>query len=386
MKSFILAAFLIFASYSISQESSFSSLESLENLMSSKATKADSIIKSKGFLDSEVNGLMIIYLKNNERLSFQSNPREVTLQSVFKDTYLKISNQVADNYTLLNNNDTIVVNTKSYKASTFENGMYKISFWTEYNSTKKTNIYLIRILKNPAITNSPPAKKETEKQTVTIPEKVKLGIVTKPIKRADTDSLNLKKSNTSLVYDGIPCKKINLTGGFGFYRYLHIPGPGWNGTINNTSEGLIAWNFGLEISKTDSMIKRGKNYINTKIDINATSFLGMQRYYADGITSGYQTMYLTKSYLTIGLISEIRRKKESLLFNFCPGLNWTTGKIESVGREGFVTPSAQIGEYYQHNFISKKTNKEKVFMRFGFEQFFSMKGGYMGQFVVTLGF
>ncbi|MEY3425312.1 MAG: hypothetical protein RL679_670, partial [Bacteroidota bacterium] len=37
-------------------------------------------------------------------------------------------------------------------------------------------------------------------------------------------------------------------------------------------------------------------------------------------------------------------------------------------------------------FISKKTNKEKVFMRFGFEQFFSMKGGYMGQFVVTLGF
>lgn len=167
---------------------------------------------------------------------------------------------------------------------------------------------------------------------------------------------------------------------------MHIPGPGWNGTINNTSEGLIAWNFGLEISKTDSMIKRGKNYINTKIDINATSFLGMQRYYADGITSGYQTMYLTKSYLTIGLISEIRRKKESLLFNFCPGLNWTTGKIESVGREGFVTPSAQIGEYYQHNFISKKTNKEKVFMRFGFEQFFSMKGGYMGQFVVTLGF
>ena len=143
MKSFILAAFLIFASYSISQGSSFSSLESLENLMSSKATKADSIIKSKGFLDSEVNGLMIIYLKNNERLSFQSNPREVTLQSVFKDTYLKISNQVADNYTLLNNNDTIVVNTKSYKASTFENGMYKISFWTEYNSTKKTNIYFV---------------------------------------------------------------------------------------------------------------------------------------------------------------------------------------------------------------------------------------------------
>jgi hypothetical protein len=71
--------------------------------------------------------------------------------------------------------------------------------------------------------------------------------------------------------------------------------------------------------------------------------------------------------------------------SICPGLNWTTGKLDDVGRKGFVTGTIQMGEYYQHNFWSKKKSKELFSMRIGFEQFFSLKGGYIGQFAITFG-
>lgn len=70
--------------------------------------------------------------------------------------------------------------------------------------------------------------------------------------------------------------------------------------------------------------------------------------------------------------------------SFCPGLNLTSGKIEGVGRKSFLTGTIQMGEYYQHNFRSKKKSKETFSMRCGFEQFFSLKGGYIGQFAITI--
>ncbi len=394
MRSFLLFIHILTFNFSFSQETTFSSLESLISLVSSKATEADSIIKSKGFVNSDVNGLMIIYLKNNERLSFQSNPREVLLQSTSKDSYLKISNQVADDYSLVSNNDTMVINAKSYKVSTFESDLYRISFWTEYNSTKKTNLYFIRIIKKAIISSGVNTKISTtpEEQTVqTNKEEIKTSngkensktiTFKKPTKKATSDTLKLNIQPIQSADGGIPCKKIKYTGGIGLYGYVR---PEWVGKYSNLRETLLAYNLGVEISRTNKMTQKGKNFTNSRIDINATSFTGMQRYYEEGITEPYQTIFLSKHYLTIGYISELRRKNESLLMSICPGLNWTTGKLDDVDRKGFVTGTIQMGEYYQHNFWSKKKSKEMFSMRVGFEQFFSLKGGYIGQFAFTFG-
>jgi len=397
MKSFLLFIFLLTSLLSYSQESAFSKIEPLVKLMTSKAYEVDSNLKVKGFANTEINGLKIIYTKSNERISFQSSPREIIFQTNIKESYLKISNEVADNYNLISDNDSLLVDTKFQKISTFSNSNFTFSFWTNSNNVKKINFYFVRILlnsQNKQGTKDLTSTHKNEKENVKVSSNqtnkndsnpmLISGFPTK-IRNIMNDTLNQNNSLISAENDPLKVKKYLYTGGVGFYGYVNTPGPGWNGNVYDTPEMLFAFNVGLEVSKADKMIQNGKNLTNTRIDINATSFSGMQRYYVDGVTAKYQTIYLTKNYFTVGLISELRRKKESFLMNFCPGLNWTTGKIESVGREGFVTASVQMGEYYQHNFWSNKKNKEMYFCRFGFEQFFSLKGGYIGQFAFIFG-
>lgn len=177
---------------------------------------------------------------------------------------------------------------------------------------------------------------------------------------------------------------IKLTGGIGFYGYVHNPGPGWTGLRDDTPEGLIAYNLGAEISKKGQTKLLGNYNTNMSLNINFSSYPGMQRYYVDGLTERYQTMYLTKNYLTVGLISEIQRNKESLLITINPGVNITTGKIEDVGKESFSCVAIQTGEYFQHNFKTTRKGLESLSMRIGFEQFFSSQGGYIGQFAVKI--
>ena len=86
------------------------------------------------------------------------------------------------------------------------------------------------------------------------------------------------------------------------------------------------------------------------------------------------------------MISEIRKKKNSFLMSVGPALNWTTGKIEDVGRASFITPAFHMGEYVQRHFGTSKLGQDKMFVRLGFDQYFSMKGGYIGSFGLTLGF
>jgi hypothetical protein len=45
-----------------------------------------------------------------------------------------------------------------------------------------------------------------------------------------------------------------------------------------------------------------------------------------------------------------------------------------------------FGEYVQRYFGTSKSGKDKMFLRLGFDQYFSIKGGYIGSFGLTLGF
>jgi hypothetical protein len=153
-------------------------------------------------------------------------------------------------------------------------------------------------------------------------------------------------------------------------------------TYNTYSEVLFNLQFGVEISRAKYMKQKNNFFVDTRIDLDASIFLDMQKYYP----STYQTMYLTKYYFSVGMISEIRKKKNSFLMSFGPALNWTTGKIEDVGRASFITPALHMGEYVQRHFGTSKLGQDKMFVRIGFDQYFSMKGGYIGSFGLTLGF
>lgn len=394
MRSVITILFLFAFKFIFSQQVAFSSLNDLAILINSKATFVDSTLKSKGFVNNDVNGLTFIYTKKTERFIFQSSPREFVYAFEDKSAYLSISSHVAENDSLISSSDTIVYNKKKYRASTFQGAYGKISFWTEYNSAQKTTSYFIKLIQVIVVE---PVKIETTEVSTSTAEQTKKPEISKLVLQKTSSKKQVAKTTVSDstirqievkndLSNTIPVKKVRLTGGIGVYGYVNTPGPGWNGNVYDDPEWLVAYNLGAEISKKDKMKQMGKFQSLTYIDVNFTTFLGMQRYYASGITASNQTMYLSKNFLTTGLTSELRRKNESFLMSFCPGLNWTSGKIEGVGRENFFTLCVQMGEYYQHNFWSKKKSKELLFLRAGFEQFFSFKGGYIGQFALTLGY
>jgi hypothetical protein len=187
----------------------------------------------------------------------------------------------------------------------------------------------------------------------------------------------------------LPCKKTRFTFGAGLYKYPSVISV--NGMLESGGydETLYAFNFGMEISKATEMKFKNGWYTDTRIDINATTLMDMQvPYYnrnANGEYSSLGTLFLTKNYLTIGLISEVRKKNNSFLMSFAPGLNINRGYWTGSEKISDTGGAVQMGEYLQHNFFSSEKNRDSMFIRIGFEQFFSFGKGYIGQFVLTFG-
>jgi hypothetical protein len=203
----------------------------------------------------------------------------------------------------------------------------------------------------------------------------------------------LAKKNESQQFaatDGLACKKTRFTAGVGLYKWNQYYKE--NGVLQEPeyTETLYAFNIGFEVSKFPEMKYKNGFYTNTRIDMNWTTFMDMQAYYgttdSNGSLTGLESIYLTKHFMTVGLISEVRRKKESFLMCFAPGLNWNRGNYEEgTAYANQLATVVQMGEYLQHNFQSKSTQKDSMFIRMGFEQFFSKGAGYIGQFSLTFG-
>lgn len=363
-----------------SQTVAFRTTDDLLAMMSAKPSVADSILSSKGFANVDVDGLKFVYVFGTEKVLFQSTPRQFTYEMTSSEAYFKLSNEASEKFQLLSDRDSILTNGSYAKAVSFKAPGATITFATTGSKTKNNAKYIISL--NIA-DGSSSAKIET-------PQETKSG-VTGLYESMYTRALTQKNTTEQVISkDGLACKKSRFTMGMGFYRfpqYIKV-----NGVLQTPEyeEGLIALNLGFEISKSPEMKFKNGFYTNTRLDLNWTSFTDMQAYYITEDASGYVTnmesIYLTKHYMTFGMISEVRWRKESFLMCFAPGLNWNRGNYEDgLDYANSFAGVVQMGEYLQHNFKSKRTNMDSTFLRFGFEQFFSVGSGYIGQFAITLG-
>lgn len=366
----LLVAVLLFQS--TQAQNSSVSLSDLQQLTLLDQAAADNALKSKGFSITSVSGLQFTYSKNNDKIEFISNPRSVTLITQDPNTYIQLNDAIAKEYTLLNGQDAIIINSKNISVVSFSKPGLKIALGTT-NESQTAFIIQSSTFSGSAPTNA----NDTQKNNA-------LTESTASIVNSQKDKL------TSLPSDGIPTKKTRLTFGAGLYRVPYMTTINGVRNYDGDAETLYAFNLGLEISKFPTMQKKKNFYVNTRIDINLTSFMDMQFSYQttkpDDINyvTNLDILFLTKHYGTIGLISEIRKKQNSFLMCFAPGLNWNRGNFEGQKANVFAGV-VQMGEYYQRNFQSKSKQKDTMFLRLGFEQFFSFGAGYIGQFALTFG-
>ncbi|MFY7708149.1 MAG: hypothetical protein ACOVQ5_08695 [Flavobacteriales bacterium] len=371
MKLLLLFITTLFFYHATAQNTSVT-LSEIQQLTLLDQSVADNLLISKGFTLSNVSGLIFLYTKNTEKIEFSSTPRSITYTTLDANSYIQLNDAIAKEYTLLSAQDVLVSNGKNIAAVSFSKPGLKIALGT--SSEGQTTFFI---------------------QSSTFSGSASLTAVETPRSNAAAKNLSSliapppSTQDTSPI-EGIPAKKTRLTFGAGLYRVPDMS------TINGVREydgyveTLYALNLGLEISKFPAMQKQKNFYVNTRIDINLTSFMDMQFSYQttkpDDINyvTNLDILFLTKHYGTIGLISEIRKKNNSFLMCFAPGLNWNRGNFEGQKVNAFAGV-IQMGEYYQRNFQSKSKQKDSMFMRFGFEQFFSFGQGYIGQFALTFG-
>jgi hypothetical protein len=369
---FIIAFVISFPTIGISQ--TLGTLNSIVQISEKSSTEVDSVLSVLGFQNTSIEGLKFKYNKKSEVFVLQTMPRQITYTFTDKAAYLKINSEVSSQgYELINAQDEIAYNQKSKTVSTFQKETIKISFGTDYNESSKITTYCIWLTNsNPKYLNTP-VKIEEVKQAEVIKE-TSPEVKTPKVQPILFGSLNPKpktvrtevNSDSTILLD-----KNRITLGVGMYKT----------TYTTYSEILYNFQVGSEISFAQYMKKKKNYFVDTRIDLDACVFLDMQKYYP----TTFKTMFLTKYYFTIGMISEVRKKKNAFLMSVAPGLNWTTGKIDSE-RASFITPTVHFGEYVQRYFGTSKSGKDKMFLRLGFDQYFSIKGGYIGSFGLTLGF
>lgn len=337
---------------------------------------ADNLLKSKGFSLKNVSGLSFTYSLADETVDLVSTPRSVTYTTLNANSYITFSDAISKEYLLLNAQDVISVNGQSVIASSFSKPGLKISLWTSNVGQPKFHI------QSATFNSAPTVPTLTQEQ-----QAIALSDV-KGMRQAAKTKNTIPSFNSA--GDGIATKKTRLTFGAGLYRVPYMTTINGVRKYEDDKETLYALNLGLEISKFPTMQKKKNHYVNTRLDLNLTSFMDMQFSYQttkpDDINyvTNLEILFLTKHYGTIGLISEIRKKNNSFLMCFAPGINWNRGNFEGekVNVFGGVV---QMGEYVQHTFQSKSKEKDSMFIRLGFEQFFSFGLGYIGQFALTFG-
>jgi hypothetical protein len=373
-KKLLIIILVLLPSCVISQ--TISDLNSIIEISNKSSTQVDSILVQMGFQNTSIEGLKFTYSKKSEVFVMQTIPRQLTYAFTDKASYLKINSEVSSQgYQLVNGEEITTYNNKPKTVSTFEKSAIKISFGTDLNTANKVTTYCLWITNsNPKYLNAT-VKTVTEKQEE-IPKGTKSDRVNSTIETGLFGTVNSKSTSEKLNLlsdSSIALAKNRTTIGASVYNY--------NTAYNGYNEVLFNLQFGVEISKAKYMKKKKNYFVDTRINLDASIFLDMQKYYPSTGT----TMYLTKYYFTMGMISEIRKKKNSFLMSVDPGLNWTTGKIDS-DRASFITPCVHFGEYIQRAFGTSKMGTDKLFLRLGFDQYFSSKGGYIGSFGLTLGF
>lgn len=371
------------------QAQDFGSIATFKALINQTPAQIDSLLTKKGFKQDDINGLTFSYKSVTETVNYTSFPKAIEYITPDKQKYFALNSDNVKNGSVFVQNDTLKFKDIKFTAARFQLTNYQLSYGTFISPQTKKTLYFF------AIQLEEPAPKKVESSVVNNAE-IKADstakadgandYLNKMRKVAQTQRLHISK-NANINADSIggrtfAVKRYQVVGAVGLFRTNNV-------AFSIDQETLLAYNLGLEISNSKNMKARGRFLTNTKTSINATSFFDMQTSYPNGLTENIsQTMFLSKHFITAGYLPELRFKDESLSALIAAGMNLTYGRMSGFEDNSafFTTLAMRTGIYYKHSFRSKSKNKDIFFARAGFEQFFSQKGGYIGQFLIGVGY
>lgn len=384
----LLFVILLFPFVSAAQD--FSTIGFFSDLLIKSPKQIDSLLNKKGFKQEGIVGLTFTYKSPQETINYTSFPKSIEFITNDKAKYFSLNADNVQAGSGFVKSDTQIIQNLRIPVSNFRLNDLNLRFGTYVMPQTKKTIYVF------VISQDPPAPKKADVLESTNPTSTDssnllatsvLNSITKSKIDKKTDNTSPKNNKSSIPYEpkagDISINKYIWSGGIGLYNYIHFRDP-----ISPVSEETaIALNIGVEMSEDKLMRRSGQFNTVTKAAINLTSFTGMQHFYPTGLTESYaQTLFLSKHFLTAGFSPELRIKDESLALHLGSGVNWTRGRLSGNDETAsFFTLALRTGIYFKHYFRNQSKNRDLIHTKIGFEQCFSQKGGYIGQFFIGFG-
>ncbi len=360
---------IIFSNTVFSQD--FQSFSEVRKLLFTDLANLDDTLSNKGFAFDKVDGLVMKYKKNANRLEFLATPKELTYTFTERGFFLKINSEIsAQNYQLVNGEELIIVKDKPIKAAYLKKDGEKIYMWSLVDAASNKTMFSLKIQIDLSVTKADETPNNEVKKPTNMPGLVFKNPSYKKPESSPKDSSRIypKPSRTYITVGGF--KFVDPTYGSSGCPYIHI--------------GYQKSNFAKKLPKNLNVLDKGGS-------IDFSFFSGMDYGWRSDPTnpnsSFTEYMTLRKFYVTLNQYIVYNLKVAEFKFSGGTFLNYNQGIAEKAATTvGFTTVGWHLAEYIQIGFGNKQKGYSKRTIGFGFDQYFAIKGGYIGNFGIALGF
>lgn len=324
----------------------------------------DDTLAKKGFTFEKVDGLVMKYKKNSNRLEFLATPKELTYTFTERGFFLKINSELtAQNYQLVNGEEVITVQGKTVKAAYLKKDGEKVYLWSSVDDASKKTYFSLKIQVDLTAPKATPAA-AAEPAFVFKNPYVKKAVPTNTVK------------DTNRVYP----KPIRVNYTLGTFKFID-PDNGYSSLCRSLHMGIQVSSFAKKLPKNKMVADKGGS-------IDFSFFSGMDYGWKDaGGTTWIEYITLRKHFLTVNQYIVYDLKFAEFKFAAGPHVSYNQGIADVANTTvGFVTGGMHVGEYLQKGFGTKTNGYSKRMIGIGFDHYFSLKGCYIGSFGLTMGF
>lgn len=359
--------------FNIGFSQDFQSFQEIRQILLIDFVQLDDTLARKGFVFEKTEGLVFRYKKNTNRFEFQITPKEITYTFNDRVFFLKINSElVSENYQSINSEENITVQNKNIKAAYFKKEGESVYLWSLMDEVTKKTMYSIKIQQGFTAQNTATSAKQTEQHIEDPAPKTPEIQGEKSNQQKDISAVIQRNSSrvTPKLY------RFNLT--VAGYTFL-------DPEIDPSYGKLVYPNFQLGFQKSNYSKKKLRSKwlsdIGYEIDLSTFLVLDAMRY-----DPTLELFTLMKFYLACNQYIACNLKFIDFVFQGGPFLNYNFATGDNGSSAGFMTSGFHFGEFIQRGLGKSKKNHSKMLIAVGFDQYFSLKGGYIGSFGINIGF
>ncbi len=349
----------------------FQTLDELQNILITDLVKLDETLSNKGFAFEKTEGLVFKYKSANSKIELQTVPKELSYHFYDRSFFLKVNSELtAENFTLVNAEETITFQNKEIKAAYLKKGGESVYLWISTDEASKKTIYSIKIQQSAE--TKEPAKQSTKKEENNTPKTVASFLLMPGNK--------VPKGTSTHDFDGTPPKAFRVHATLATFTF-YDPDYGPVSALN--------LQFGFQKSRYEKMKHTGKRLSDAGFEVEYSVFMGMDYGWRSDPSVPYSAfdeyISLTKHYLGYNQYVSYNIKFADLVLEGGPFLNYNYG-VGQTGSAGFMTSGLHLGEHLRKNIGTTEKGYAKMFVGIGFDQYIAFKGGYIGSFGINFGF